>query len=62
MKKTITAIIFSLVPFLAFADVINPGNNPYPQATQAGVGADGGVGLIIIAIVIYFLFIKKSKD
>ena len=60
MKKAMLALSLSLLPFLAFADVVNPGYNQYPQATQAGSDASSGAGLILIAVAVYFLFFKKS--
>lgn len=56
-----------LLPVLARADVLPyPGqNDPGPimnqPGYQTGVAADSGAGVLIIGIIVYFLFFKKSK-
>jgi hypothetical protein len=70
MKKINAMSIGSLsllLPVLASADVLPyPGQNqpgPIMNQTgyQSGAAVDSGAGLLIIGIIVYFLFFKKSK-
>lgn len=70
MKKTnaatwVSAVSFAVLPFsvdVARADVINPGNNHYypNNGYQNGASADGGAGIVLVAVVLFFVF-RKSK-
>lgn len=70
MKKINAVSIGSLslvLPVLASADVLpypgqnQPGPNMNQNGYQSGAAVDSGAGLLIIGVIVYFLFFKKSK-